>query len=140
MSGSKSRGVLLTGLALALALSAALPPAGEAGEEYDPAENYPEVVEQLERASDVFAAFIIAYEADRLWFKENKGVDLTPGEFVRRHDRVLITRLADERFEIQMGPEPMEGGEGRPVRVVNPGRRYIVDAKSLQLIEAFFDR
>jgi len=116
------------------------PSTGDSGKEYDPPENYPEAVDHVERPSDLFAAFLVAYEADRDWFKEEKQVDLTPEEFTRRHDRVFITRLEDGRFDIQMGPETLEGGDGKPVRLVNPGRRYIVDAKSLRLVDAFFDR
>lgn len=138
LSGLAGFAVAAVAVPLAILLSGSS--AGESGKDYDPLENYPEAVDQVERPSDLFAAFLVAYEADRLWFKEEKQVDLTPEEFTRRHDRVFITRLEDGRFDIQMGPEALEGGNGRPVRLVNPGRRYIIDAKSLRLIDAFFDR
>ena len=82
----------------------------------------------------------MACEADRSWFEAEKQVDLTPDQLRNRHDRVLITRRDDGTFDIQMGPEAIEGGGGKPVRLVNPGRRYVIDAKSLRLIDAFFDR
>lgn len=122
------------------AIVASGPSTGDSGKEYDPPANYPEAVDHVEHPSDLFAAFLVAYEADRAWFKEEKQVDLTPEEFTRRHDRVFITRLEDGRFDIQMGPEALEGEDGKPVRLVNPGRRYIVDAKSMRLLDAFFDR
>jgi hypothetical protein len=133
-------GFAIAAVAVPLAILVSGPSVGESGKEYDPPEKYPEAVDQLERPSDLFAAFLVAYEADRLWFKQEKQIDLTPEEFTRRHDRVFITRLEDGRFDIQMGPEALEGNGGTPVRLVNPGRRYIIDAKSLRIIDAFFDR
>jgi hypothetical protein len=137
---SDLHGGILAAVVFALAILVSGPSAGDDGKEYDPPEDYPEAVDQLELASDLIAALLVAYEADRKWFKEERQVDLSPEEFTKRHDRVFITRLDDGRFDIQMGPEAVEGGKGRPVRLVNPGRRYIIEGKSLQLLDAFFDR
>lgn len=133
-------GVVSATSAIVLAILVSGSSAGDSGKEYDPPESYPEAVDQVELPSDLLAAFLVAYEADRSWFRAEKQVDLTPEEFTKRHDRVLITRLEDGKLDIQMGPETLEGGSGKPVRLVNPGRRYIIDAKSLRLLDAFFDR
>lgn len=124
----------------ALAVSTASRAEEDPGKAYDPPESYPEVVEQLERPSDLLAAVIAAYQADREWFKKEKGVELTPAEFARRHNRVLVTRLSNGQIEVQMGPEAVVEGPRKSVRVISPGRRYVVDAKSLEVIEGFFDR
>jgi hypothetical protein len=131
---------LVVALLVALAHSVASRADEDPGKAYDPPESYPEVVDQLERTSDLFAAVIAAYQADREWFKKEKGVELTPAEFVRRHDRVLVTRLSNGRIEVQMGPEAVVEGPRKSVRVITPGRRYVIDAKSLEVIEGFFDR
>jgi hypothetical protein len=130
----------MASLLVGLALSAVSLAEEDPGKAYDPPESYPEVVDQLERPSDFFAAVIAAYQADREWFKKQKGVELTPAEFVRRHDRVLVSRLSNGQFEVQMGPEAVEEGPQKSVRVISPGRRYVIDAKSLEVIEGFFDR
>jgi len=39
-----------------------------------------------------------------------------------------------------MGPEVREQRPGIPIPRLEPGRRYIIDAKSLRVVDAFFDR
>jgi hypothetical protein len=39
-----------------------------------------------------------------------------------------------------MGPEAVVEGPRKSVRVISPGRRYVIDAKSLEVTEGFFDR
>jgi hypothetical protein len=136
------RVLLLT--TIAIQWSVAIPlSAGEKskpGDSYDPPASHPEQVEHLERSSDFFAAFLVAYEADRAWFKESAKVDLDPKEFVRRHKDVFISKLSDGTFEVHMGPESVQHDQRGLPRIVGPGRRYIVDGTTFQLREGSFDR
>ena len=141
MNGRQLAAATLVGvMVLLFAFSSGVFGEQDPGKGYDPAEAYPSAVDQVQRPSDFFAAFIAAYEADRRWFKEEKGIDLTPTEFVRRHDRVLVSRLSNGQFDIQMGPESVIEGPGKTVQLVNPGRRYVIDHKSLEVVEGFLDR
>lgn len=141
MTSSKSIALRVTvSLLVTIALSTASGAEEDPDKAYDPPDSYPEAVDQIERPTDFFAAVIAAYQADREWFKRKNGVELTPSEFARRHDRVLVSRLSNGKFEVQMGPERVEKGSPSTVRVINFGRTYIVDAKSFEIVESDFDR
>jgi hypothetical protein len=112
----------------------------DVGKAYDPPENYPRALEQVTLASNLVAAILVAYEADRGRFEEHQQIDLTPQEFTKRHEHVFITRLDDGAFDVHMGPEVREQRPGIPIPRLEPGRRYIIDAKSLRVVDAFFDR
>lgn len=107
---------------------------------HDPAENYPEAIEQVTVSSKLLAAFLAAYEADRTWTKQKEGIDLSLAEFVRRNDRVFLTKLADGTFDIQMGGDSKGDMSAKPMRFPKLGRRYILDGSNFSVIESFFDR
>ncbi len=86
---------------------------------------------QINASSEVFAAFLVAYEADRKWWKD-KSVDLNPREFIARHWAVHVSQEQPDRVSVLFLPasSAIRGG----------GVEYVVDIKKLQIIDVIFER
>ena len=81
--------------------------------------------------SEVVAALLVAYEEHSRWWK-SKGVELTPHELQVRHWAVHYSQSTADRVRVVFLPESptMTGGD----------IGYIVDLKSLRVVDRFFGR
>ena len=88
-------------------------------------------VNDVKISMDVIAAFVVAYDAHRLDWKE-RGVELTPAEFYARHCSVVARRETDDRVDIGFGPpSPISFGGTK---------HYVVDTETWTVIKTWGER
>ncbi|HKA33804.1 MAG TPA: hypothetical protein VKH64_11355 [Candidatus Binatia bacterium] len=79
----------------------------------------------------VFAALVAAYE-EYARYSSSRGVALTPREIVARNYGVQYSQPSPDRLRVVFLPNPPTGAGG------DVG--YVVDLRTLQIVERFFGR
>lgn len=81
--------------------------------------------------SDLFAAFLVAYDAQRASWQA-RGVQLSPRELIARHYAIHIARDGDRRVAVMFAPKSpfVSGG----------GVTYFVDTEALKVVGKKIER
>ena len=86
--------------------------------------------EKVYVSSELFASFLVAFEAQKEYWRE-RGVELTPRELTLRHQTIGCQRDESGLVDVTFYPDhPMLGG----------GVRYYVDPKELKIVKRRFGR